>query len=33
MAIAEGMKSITENIISSYDTRVKVLGDLEVDTR
>ena len=33
MAIAEGMKSITENIISSYDARVKTLGNIVADTR
>ena len=33
MGIAEGMKSITENIISSYNTRVTALDDLVADTR
>jgi uncharacterized protein YicC (UPF0701 family) len=32
MAIAEDMKKIAENIISSYDVRVKALGDLVSDT-
>lgn len=32
MAIAEDMKKIAENIISSYDVRVKALGDLVTDT-
>ncbi len=33
MEIANSMRGITENIITSYDTRVKALGDLVVDTR
>ncbi len=33
MGIADSMKGITENIIASYDVRVKALGDLGADTR
>jgi len=33
MEIANSMRGITENIITSYDTRVRALGDLVVDTR
>jgi uncharacterized protein YukE len=33
MAIAEDMKKITDNIIASYDVRVRALGDLVADTR
>ncbi len=33
MGIANSMKEITENIITSYDVRVKALGDLAADTR
>jgi len=33
MEIANSMRGITENIITSYDARVKALGDLVVDTR
>jgi predicted component of viral defense system (DUF524 family) len=33
MGIADSMKVITENIIASYDVRVKALNDLEADTR
>lgn len=33
MTIAEDMKKLTENIMSSCDVRVKALGDLVVDTR
>lgn len=33
MGIAEGMKDIAEDIIASYDVRVKALGDLVADTR
>jgi F0F1-type ATP synthase membrane subunit b/b' len=32
MAIADSMKTITENIVSSYDERVRALGDLVADT-
>lgn len=32
MAIADDMKSITEDIITSYDLRVKAVGDLMADT-
>src|SRR3989338_10167337 len=32
MGIAESMKGITENIIGSYDVRVKALKDLVSDT-
>lgn len=33
MGIADSMKEITENIITSYDARVKAVGDLAADTR
>jgi hypothetical protein len=33
MEIANSMRGITENIITSYDARVRALGDLVVDTR
>lgn len=33
MEIANSMKGITENIITSYNVRVKALGDLVADTR
>ena len=33
MGIADEMKKLTENIITSYDVRVKALGDLVTDTR
>ena len=33
MGIADSMKGITENIVASYDVRVKALKDLVVDTR
>jgi hypothetical protein len=33
MGIADSMKEITENIITSYDVRVKAVGDLAADTR
>ena len=33
MGIADGVKGITENIVASYDVRVKALKDLVVDTR
>lgn len=33
MGIADGMKSITEDILNSYDDRVKVLTDLVTDTQ
>jgi len=33
MGIADSMKAITEDIIASYDVRVKALGDLVADTR
>ena len=33
MGIADSMKGITENIIASYDVRVKALGDLVAGTR
>jgi len=32
MELANSMRGITENIISSYDTRVRALGDLVFDT-
>ena len=32
MGIADSMKSITENIVGSYDVRVKALKDLVIDT-
>lgn len=32
MGIAESMKSLTEDILASYDTRVKALGDMVADT-
>jgi gas vesicle protein len=32
MGIADSMKGITENIIASYDVRVKTVGDLVADT-
>jgi len=32
MGIAESMKGLTEDILASYDTRVKALGDLVADT-
>lgn len=33
MGIADSMKEITEDIITSYDVRVKAVGDLAADTR
>lgn len=33
MGIAESMKGITENIVASYDVRVKALGDLVTGTK
>ena len=33
MGIADSMKEITENIVTSYDVRLKALGDLVTDTR
>ena len=33
VGIAEGMKGIAEDIMGSYDIRVKTLGDLVTDTR
>jgi len=33
MEIANNMRGITENIVTSYDARVRALGDLVVDTR
>jgi uncharacterized phage infection (PIP) family protein YhgE len=33
MGIADSMKEITEDIINSYDVRVKAVGDLAADTR
>lgn len=33
MAIADGMKRITENIVTSHDVRVKALDNLVADTR
>ena len=33
MEIANSMRGITENIITSYDARVRALGDLVMDTR
>jgi hypothetical protein len=33
MEIADSMKSLTENILTSYNVRVKTLGDLVSDTR
>jgi|GEM_PF-1176239 len=32
MGIAEGMKSLTEDILSSYDARVKTIGSIVADT-
>src|SRR3989338_7362108 len=32
MGIAESMKGLTEDILASYDVRVKALGDIVADT-